>query len=77
MFSISLDRDAKKWKRAIEQDGLVWPNHISDLRGWSSVVSDLYGISSIPHTILIDERGTVVATHLRGAQLERELEKLL
>ena len=77
VFSISLDRDAKKWKRAIEQDGLVWPNHISDLRGWSSVVSDLYGISSIPHAILIDERGTVVATHLRGAQLERELEKLL
>ena len=77
VFSISLDRDVSKWQRAIDQDGLVWPYHISDLKGWSSVVSQRYGISSIPHAILIDKDGTVVATHLRGSQLERELEKLL
>ena len=77
VFSISLDRDVSQWKRAIDQDGLAWPYHISDLKGWSSVVSTLYGVSSIPHAILIDADGTVVATHLRGNQLERELEKLL
>ena len=77
VFSISLDKDASKWKRAIEQDGLIWPYHISDLRGWNSVASAQYGISSIPHAILIDKDGTVVATHLRGNQLEAELEKLL
>jgi len=77
VFSISLDRDVSKWQRAIDQDGLVWPYHISDLKGWSSVVSQRYGISSIPHAILIDKDGTVVATHLRGSQLEKELEKLL
>lgn len=77
VFSISLDRDVNKWKRAIEQDGLVWPHHISDLKGWGSIVSELYGISSIPHAILIDREGNVVATHLRGTRLEQELEKLL
>ncbi|MBK12629.1 MAG: hypothetical protein CL849_03780 [Crocinitomicaceae bacterium] len=77
VFSISLDRDVSKWQRAIDQDGLIWPYHISDLKGWSSVVSQRYGISSIPHAILIDKDGTVVATHLRGSQLERELKKLL
>ena len=77
VFSISLDKDVSKWKRAIEQDGLIWPYHISDLRGWNSVASAQYGISSIPHAILIDKDGTVVATHLRGNQLETELEKLL
>ena len=41
------------------------------------MVTDIYGISSIPHAILIDQQGTVVATHLRGAQLEAELNKLL
>ena len=66
-----------KWERAIEQDGLIWPHHISDRKGWNSVVTDIYGISSIPHAILIDQQGTVVATHLRGAQLEAELNKLL
>jgi peroxiredoxin len=77
VFSVSLDKDAKKWQRAIDQDGLIWPYHISDLRGWSSVATQLYGISSIPHAILIDKDGTVVATHLRGAQLEAELQRLL
>lgn len=77
VFSVSLDKDVKKWERAIAQDGLAWPNHISDLRGWNSVATSLYGISSIPHAILIDRDGTVVATHLRGAQLESELERLL
>lgn len=77
VFSISLDRDQGKWQRAIEQDGLTWPHHISDLRGWSSVATELYGISSIPHAILIDREGVVVATHLRGAMLEAELDKLL
>ena len=77
VFSVSLDRDVAKWQRAIKQDGLVWDDHISDLKGWSSVVTELYGISSIPHAILIDRDGTVGATHLRGNQLERELDKLL
>lgn len=77
VFSVSLDKDLKKWKRAIDQDGLIWPYHISDLRGWSSSATQLFGISSIPHAILIDKDGTVVATHLRGAQLESELQRLL
>ena len=77
VFSVSLDKDVSKWERAIAQDGLVWPNHVSDLKGWNSVATGLYGISSIPHAILIDKDGTVVATHLRGSQLEAELEQLL
>jgi thiol-disulfide isomerase/thioredoxin len=77
VFSISLDKTSGKWERAIEQDGLIWPHHISDLKGWNSIVTDIYGISSIPHAILIDQLGTVVATHLRGSQLEAELDKLL
>ncbi len=77
VFSISLDKDATKWDRAIKQDGLIWPYHVSDLRGWNSTAAERFGISSIPHAILIDRDGTVVATHLRGPQLETELERLL
>lgn len=77
VFSISLDKDVAKWERAIAQDGLLWPNHVSDLKGWNSVAASRYGISSIPHAILIDKDGTVVATHLRGSQLEAQLEQLL
>ncbi len=75
VFSVSLDSDLAKWKRAIEQDGLLWDNHVSDLGGWRNAASQAYSISSIPHTMLLDREGKIIRTHLRGAALEQELIK--
>ncbi|MCB0760825.1 MAG: AhpC/TSA family protein [Flavobacteriales bacterium] len=76
VFSVSLDRDLGRWKQAIEQDGLLWPNHVSDLKGWQSEAAALYGIHSIPHTILLDREGKVMETHLRGPALEQKLHEI-
>ena len=76
VFSVSLDSDVNRWKGAIQQDGLVWDNHVSDLQGWRNAASQEYGITSIPHTMLIDKDGTIIRTHLRGPVLENELIKL-
>ncbi len=76
VFSVSLDSDLGKWKRAIDQDGLMWDNHVSDLGGWRNAASQAYGISSIPHTMLLDRDGKIIRTHLRGPALEQELIKL-
>ena len=73
VFSVSLDSDINRWKKAIEQDQLSWPYHVSDLAGWRNAASREYGISSIPHTMLIDRDGKVLATHLRGGALENAL----
>ena len=73
VFSVSLDSDASRWKKAIEQDQLTWPNHVSDLAGWRNAASREYGISSIPHTMLIDRDGSILATHLRGQGVESAL----
>ena len=73
VFSVSLDSDASRWKKAIEQDQLTWPNHVSDLAGWRNAASREYGISSIPHTMLIDRDGSILATHLRGPAVESAL----
>jgi alkyl hydroperoxide reductase subunit AhpC len=73
VFSVSLDSDAARWKKAIEQDQLSWPNHVSDLAGWRNAAAREYGVSSIPHTMLIDRDGTILATHLRGNALESTL----
>ncbi len=77
IFSVSLDEDGEKWKQAIEADGLAWPNHVSDLKGWSSIVVQQYGIEGIPHTVLIDKNGNIIEVGLRGQDLERKLESLL
>ena len=76
VFSVSLDNNRAKWIEAIRKDGLVWPNHVSDLRGWSSAAGKLYGISSIPSTVLVGPDGTVLARNLRGAQLEQKLKEI-
>ena len=76
IFSVSLDSDKKRWISAIEQDGLIWPNHVSDLQGWRNQASKGYGVSSIPHTILVGTDGKIIATHLRGSALEAELKKI-
>ena len=76
IFSVSLDNNREAWLRAITDDHLSWPNHVSDLRGWSSAGGKLYGISSIPATVLVDRNGIILARNLRGVQLENKLQEL-
>lgn len=76
ILSVSLDTDVEKWKNAIEQDHLSWPNHVSDLGGWNSKVAKLYQVSSVPFTVLLDREGHVIKTNLRGPALEEELMRI-
>jgi peroxiredoxin len=74
VFSVSLDQDANRWKQAIQSDKLVWQYHVRDMQGW---YSKAYGVNSIPDNFLIDRKGTIVASGLRGAALDEKLESLL
>lgn len=69
IFSISLDVNKDKWKKAIKSDRLKWTHHGCDLRGWKSPVAKKLGISQVPSNFLIDKDGTVIATNLRGESL--------
>lgn len=77
VFSVSLDDNKDAWKRAVEADGLVWPYHVSDLAKWNSVVVKQFGITGIPFTILVGKDGNIIATGLRGPQLEQKLKELI
>ena len=88
VVSISLDgltdrlgkakqKSAKEdWIEAIEQDGLVWESHGSDLQGWNSSVVKKYNINSIPSNFLIDENGIVLARDLEGPALYTTIKRL-
>lgn len=77
VFSVSLDEDKEAWQEAIEADNLVWPNHVSDLKGWQSAGAALYQVNSIPATFLLDAEGKIIATNLRGPALEQKLQQIL
>ncbi|HIY76699.1 MAG TPA: AhpC/TSA family protein [Candidatus Sphingobacterium stercorigallinarum] len=79
VFGVSLDRANGKeaWLKAIQDDQLEqWPQ-VSDLKGWQSEVVELYGIEGIPQNFLIDPEGKIIASNLRGANLEEKLAEFL
>lgn len=76
IISVSLDKDAKKWKEAIAKDKLTW-NHVSNLKFWEEPIALAYGVKSIPATFLLDEKGTIIAKDLRGAELKAKIASLL
>lgn len=76
VMSVSLDKSKEAWLAAIEADGLVWPNHVSDLQYWQSKAAKIYGVSGIPFTVLIDKEGNIIQTNLRGQALETELARI-
>ncbi|MDE0978885.1 MAG: TlpA disulfide reductase family protein [Flavobacteriales bacterium] len=75
VYSVSLDSDVARWKAAIAADGLVWKNHVSDLKRWNSEAAAVYGVSSIPMSILVDENGIIIGKNLRGMQLHRQIDR--
>jgi len=55
---------------------LAW-SHVSDLKGWQNATSEIYGIRAIPHSIILDPDGVIVAKNLRGKDLHEKLEEFL
>jgi peroxiredoxin len=76
VYSVSLDSDKARWQKAIEQDGLIWPYHVSDLKKWQNAAARDYLVKSIPFTVLIDKEGKVIGTNFRGIDLENQLKAI-
>lgn len=76
IVGVSLDRTADDWKKGIETLGITWPQ-MSDLKYWNCEGAQLYGVNSIPHTVLIDGEGTIVARGLHGEELQDKIAELL
>lgn len=74
IYAVSLDRDKQSWIDAIEKDDLKWI-HVSDLQK-PNKAAELYGVTSIPDSFIIDQDGKVIANKLRGEELRNKLEEL-
>ncbi len=76
IVGVSLDRNREDWLKAIKDDNLTW-HHMSDLKFWDSEGAKLYAVSAIPHTVLLDKDGTIIAKNLSKEELKSKLEELL
>lgn len=77
ILSISLDNDSLRWTKAIRNDRLDWVNQVSDFQKWESPVVKAYNFTSLPHNLLVDSSGTILAKGLFGGELDKELSKLI
>jgi thiol-disulfide isomerase/thioredoxin len=76
VFSVSLDTEKKMWESIVKNDSLIWPYHVSDLKGFKGSIAKEYAIKSIPLSYLVDGNGVVVAVNPRGDALETKLRRL-
>ena len=76
ILGVSLDKDRTAWLEAISKEGLTWPQ-VSDLKFWQSEACQIYAVQSIPYTVLIDKQGKIIATDLRGVELDKKLAEVL
>jgi hypothetical protein len=77
IYSVSFDSKKEDWVKAIEDDKLNWPTHVSDLKGWRSAAAKKYSIRAIPMNFLIDQNGVIIGKNLRGSALEDTLKNLI
>ena len=69
IIGISLDNDLNAWVKGTEALGFTWPQ-MSDLKGWENEIAQHFQVTSIPHTIVVDQKGTILRRGLRGEELE-------
>ncbi len=78
VVGISLDKNHRKWKSAIETDSLQDFVHLSELVSWSKceITAD-YNVQYIPYNFLINPKGKIVGKNLKGKELRMYLNKYL
>lgn len=76
IIGISLDNSKDAWVKAIADLNIEWPQ-LSDLQGWNCAGAKLYGVNSIPATVLVAKDGTILARNLRGDAIQEKLAEIL
>lgn len=73
VVSISIDKDEKAWRKALQEEGMAWPNFRDQ------GVADLFKVKSVPTVYLLDSEGKIVASNMecRGEALGEKLKELL
>ncbi len=74
VIGVSEDKyaDTDKWKNAVAIDRLPWHQVIDDNRR----VAKMFGVSSIPHTVLIDGNGGLILNKKTSYTIEAKLKEI-
>lgn len=73
IVSITIDNKEADWRRALAEEQMPW----TQLNAHGSPVARQYNVQGIPHLVLIDPEGKIVAINLMRERLANKLRELL
>jgi len=76
IVGISLDKSRSDLDRYLVSNSITWPQYF-DGKYWNNDIAHQYGVRSIPTTYLVDRNGKIRYKSLRGAKLEKAVDKLV
>ncbi|MCL2561180.1 MAG: AhpC/TSA family protein [Rikenellaceae bacterium] len=77
IVGIWFDRDHETWANGMKELNMPdWPQ-MSDLKYIRSEGAIRYNVSSLPHSVLLDPNGIIIAKNIKGEELDEKLERLL
>lgn len=74
IITVSEDKSRMAWKNGIEEDQMMEWEHIYDNQ---MMIASSFGVRSIPHMVLIDEKGRIINNKISLTQLRVELKDIL
>lgn len=74
-LSVSIDKGNNEWEKALKEESMTWAQVLAPNAG--KELMQLYQFNMIPFIILIDQKGHIVAKHLRGTEIEIQIKNLL
>ena len=77
IIGISIDKDRAAWLKALDRHKLPWLQLHSPGKTDGTSASDLYGISTIPTTVLIGQDGTIIGVQDTIGELKAKLKEIL
>ena len=76
IVGVSLDQVRTTWEKAINDNGMTWPN-VSQLQAWNSPIVAEYKVTATPTYFLLDSEGKIVLKPSRYFQVDEFLSKSL
>ncbi len=75
IVAVAMDKDKERWTTVIEQKGMNWEGHVSDLKRMRGKVGALYRVREIPTKYLLNEKGVIISVNPTIEELDKILTK--
>lgn len=79
LLSVAIERDEKRWRKAVERIGMPWKYHIADLttsfKFINSPIASEFGVKQVPSKFLLDKNGVIIGVNQSIEELDNFLSK--